>query len=215
MFEDASWLWFIASGVSLGLAGGLSAGPLSALVVSQTLRYGLREGATVAFAPVLTDGPLLLLGAVVMTEAQSFPVLTGSISLLGAGFLCWLALDCWHAGTPQSNTDTPPQAPSSIRKALLTNVLNPHPYLFWLMIGGPIFAKAWAVGAAHAALFITAFFSCLVGAKLGIAVTTHYFRSHLTGALYAWVMRGLALSIIGCALYFIYDAIIALSEVLA
>lgn len=215
MLDDTSWLWFIASGVSLGLAGGLSAGPLSALVVSQTLRFGLREGITVAFAPVLTDGPLLLLGALVMTEAQSFPILTGCISLLGAAFLSWLALDCWTAGTPHTKPDDTPLAPSSVRKALLTNALNPHPYLFWLMIGGPIFAKAWAVGVGHAALFIVAFFSCLVGAKLGIALTTHFFRGHLTGPVYTWVMRGLALSIVGCALYFLNDALVALSEVLS
>ena len=201
--------------MSLGLAGGLSAGPLSALVVSQTLRYGAREGILVSFAPVLTDGPLLLIGAIVMTEAQSFPILTASISILGAGFLFWLARDCWNGSTTDTPREIQSQAPSSVQKALLTNLLNPHPYLFWLMIGGPILAQAWSIGIGHAIAFVGAFFSCLVGSKIAIALMTHFFRGHLTGPMYAWIMRGLSLSIVICALYFLNDAWKAIREVLS
>ena len=112
-----------------------------------------------------------------MTEAQSFPVLTASISTLGAVFLCWLARDCWNGSTSETQTEAHAQAPGSVRKALLTNLLNPHPYLFWLMIGGPILAQAWSVGANHAIVFVAAFFGCLVGSKIAIAVTTHFFEA--------------------------------------
>ena len=100
-----------------------------------------------------------------MTEAQSFPVLTASISILGAVFLCWLARDCWNGSTSETHTEAHAQAPGSVRKALLTNLLNPHPYLFWLMIGVLILAQAWSVGANHAIVFRGRIF-CLVGSKL-------------------------------------------------
>ena len=58
--ETESIYYFMTSGIVLGLSGGLSPGPLTALVISQTLRFGARGGMLVALAPILTDAPLVI-----------------------------------------------------------------------------------------------------------------------------------------------------------
>ncbi|MGB2681816.1 MAG: LysE family translocator, partial [Candidatus Competibacter sp.] len=51
---------FVLSGLMLGLSGGLSPGPLLALVASESLRHGVGAGIKIALAPLLTDLPIIL-----------------------------------------------------------------------------------------------------------------------------------------------------------
>ena len=53
----------VSAGLVYGLSAGFSPGPLMALVISQTLKHGIREGAKVAVAPLITDLPIILLAA--------------------------------------------------------------------------------------------------------------------------------------------------------
>lgn len=49
----------LLAGLSIGLAAGISPGPLQALVVTSTLRGGFGAGWRVAAAPLLTDVPIV------------------------------------------------------------------------------------------------------------------------------------------------------------
>ena len=76
----AESLSYAGMGLTFGLAGGLSPGPLTALVVGQTVRFGLREGCTVALAPVITDGPLILLAALAVGGLAQYAWALSAIS---------------------------------------------------------------------------------------------------------------------------------------
>jgi len=86
-------LGFALQGVVFGLAGGLAPGPLTALVIGQTLRFGPREGIKVAFAPMVTDGPMMALAFLATGLLAGATTGLGVISLVGAAFLAWLAWD--------------------------------------------------------------------------------------------------------------------------
>lgn len=51
---------FLISGIIFGLSAGISPGPLLALVISETLKFGRKEGIKVAIAPLITDIPISL-----------------------------------------------------------------------------------------------------------------------------------------------------------
>lgn len=51
----------LIAGMTLGLYAGFSPGPLLILVISQTLKHGYKEGVKVAFAPIITDVPIILI----------------------------------------------------------------------------------------------------------------------------------------------------------
>ena len=59
--------------------------------------------------------------------------------------------------------------PRSMRKGLMANLLNPHPYLFWFVIGAPTLLKAWTTSLLAAVLFLIGLYVCLVGSKILIA----------------------------------------------
>ena len=198
--EQGSLWAFLVAGLTFGLAGGLSPGPLTALIIGQTVRYGLKEGLKVCLAPILTDGPLIVAAAV------SLSILGGSvlagISFFGAAFLLWLAWDSIQAaGIEVEQFES--EEPGSIRKAVTTNLLNPHPYLFWATVGGPMVVDALKVGTDALTIFLVGFFVAIMGSKAAIAWASARVRGLLMGSLYRWVMRTLALAMLFFAWAFV------------
>jgi threonine/homoserine/homoserine lactone efflux protein len=193
------------SGAALGLAGGLAPGPLTALVITQTLRHGPAEGLKVSLAPVITDGPLLLLGALAADWLARSDAVLSLIGLVGAGFLFFLGLESLRAGPLTVTPGAPPSG--GVLRAVATNLLNPHPYLFWVTVGGPMVASAWTHGALSAAGFLVAFFATLCGAKAGIALLVGGGRRWLTGRAYVWSLRALGLVMWGFSAAFLVEAV--------
>lgn len=192
----------LLTGATLGAAGGLAPGPLTALVITQTLRHGPLEGAKVGIAPLVTDGPLLLGSAWLATVLGTKGL--GAISLLGAGFLAWLGWQTVRASPPTIEVDEGPSG--SVWKAIATNVLNPHPYVFWIAVGGPLVAQAESVGA-----FLLGFFGCLCGSKVLIAVGVGHFRERLSGRAWRVALIVLGLAMWGFAAAFVWDGLAALT----
>lgn len=151
----------LALGLSLGLGAGLAPGPLLVLVVRATLERGFAAGARVAAAPLITDAPIVLLCALVLRALPE--VALAALSLAGAAFLAWLAWDAVRA-EPGGGS-----AGADVRRAVLANALSPHPWLFWITVGGPILVDAGERSAALATAFLGGFYATLIGAKLGIA----------------------------------------------
>ncbi|MEL6348260.1 MAG: LysE family transporter [Myxococcota bacterium] len=195
----------LATGAGLGLAGGLAPGPLTALVFSQTLQYGAHEGAKVSLAPVITDGPLLLLSAFAASWFAGSDVAFAVIGFVGSGFLVWLGLESFRAGPVEVDAVSAPAG--GVVKAVLTNLLNPHPYLFWGAVGGPLVARAYEQGGLSVVSFLLGFFGVLCGTKLGMALFVDWARPLLSSRAYVWIMRGLGLMMWFFAAGFFIDAV--------
>ena len=50
----------LIAGITLGMYAAFSPGPLFVLLISQTLKHGYNEGVKVAFAPLITDLPIII-----------------------------------------------------------------------------------------------------------------------------------------------------------
>ena len=203
--DIATTTTYTVMGLTFGLAGGLSPGPLTALVIGQTIRFGRKEGFKVALAPVITDGPLLIIAMFILGEFREFKLFTGIVSLVGAMVLIWLAVDTFRAGeikTGESN-----QKAGSVTKAVLTNLSNPHPYIFWFTIGAPVALKALEGSALALCGFLAGFGLAIVSAKVVIAVCIDRYRNAFSGPAYRWTMRTLGLLLLAVAVQFAMDGI--------
>jgi len=158
--------------------------------VAQTLRHGPREGCKIALTPLVTDAPIIVVALVVAAKLAELRPLLGVVSLAGAVFVLYLA---WDSSRPvRLGAEAPPEPPRSWIKGIVTNLLSPHPWLFWLTVGAAILAKAIAQSWLVAAAFLFGFYLLLVGSKVLVALMAGRSRDLLAGRPYRVVMRVLA-----------------------
>ena len=198
-------LTYLFSGMVFGLSAGLAPGPLLALVISETLKGGLKAGIRVSFAPLITDLPIVLLTLVVISKLTHFNIVLGLISLFGAAFVAYLGYESFCSKEiPVSSGDTDLQ---SLKKGVITNLLNPHPYLFWFSVGSPMVVRAFSANVLSAAAFICSFYVLLVGAKVALAVLISSSRSLLLGNAYQYTMKILGMILLLFAAFLLWDGL--------
>jgi threonine/homoserine/homoserine lactone efflux protein len=176
----------LIAGLVYGLSAGFSPGPLMALVISQTLKHGTREGVKVAMAPLITDLPIILVSLLVLTRLTDFKTVLGVISIIGGIFVAYLAYGNFRS--PRLEVDGGRAAPQSLAKGVAANALSPHPYLFWLTVGGPVIVRGWSGSPGGSLAFLLVFFTCLVGAKILTAWITGRSRQWLSGRVYRSIL---------------------------
>lgn len=196
---------FLASGCVLGLAAGVTPGPTTAVLVGQTIRFGFADGTKVAIVPLLTDAPMIALSVLLVGQLASVESALGAVTLLGAAFLIYLAVESFRIQGIEAGDEN--VQPRSIRKGFMANLLNPHPYIFWFVIGAPTLLKAWTAGWEAAVSFIAGFYFCLVGSKILIAWLVARSRVFLKSRGYIYVNRLLGAALIVFALLFVRDGL--------
>lgn len=193
----------LLTGLGIGLAAGVSPGPLLVLVITATLRGGWHHGAASAAAPLASDIPvvmvaLLALGRLPLTWLAWLGViggftvvLVGLQTLRGAG-----SARLPTVGSERLGMGRP------LGQAILVNLLSPHPWMTWLTVLGPLTLQhARASTAAGVALGV-GFYLALIGSKVGLALLVGRGRRRLTDTWYRrlLVVAGLALVAFGAVM---------------
>jgi threonine/homoserine/homoserine lactone efflux protein len=178
-------------GVVLGLTAGISPGPLLTMVITETLKHDKTEGVKIAVAPLVTDIPIVLVTLFLLSKMVNFEAVLGIISILGGIFIAYLGLDSIR--TRGIEIDIQDLKHKSMKKGIIINLLSPHPYLFWLMVGAPITIKAYQESFGAAAAFIIAFYALLVGSKIGVALLVDRSKAFLKNRAFIWTIRVLGL----------------------
>ena len=192
---------FLFAGASLGLAAGVSPGPLMTLVITRTLARGFGAGLRVAIAPLLTDLPIIVISLLFFSILP--PLLEMILTLAGGCFVLYLAWETLreapHASLVDRQGAAPVAASDDIWRGVLVNFLSPHPWLFWMTVAAPILTRAWQTSALAALGFLVGFYGLLVGGKVLLALTVAGGRRFLTDAWYRRVLAasGLLLALFG------------------
>lgn len=189
-------------GVTLGLGAGVAPGPLLAVVIRSTLEGGFRAGARVALGPLVTDLPII---AVAVLLASALPdVALAALAVAGGVFLLWLGADALRDVPEVVEASAGAGAPGgSLRRGAVVNLLNPHPWVFWITVGVPILGDG---SAADAVLFLVPFYAMLVGAKLVVAAVLGAGRERLLrGAGYRWALRASGLLLLAAGIVLIVE----------
>jgi threonine/homoserine/homoserine lactone efflux protein len=187
---------FISLGIGLGLSAGFAPGPLTTVVITESLTHGAKNGMKVALAPLVTDVPIVLCSLFIMVKVAGFQEVLGGISLVGGCFLFYLGIVNFRLKPVE--VDVAAGRPKSLLKGVAANFLSPNPYLFWISVGGPILYQADLF---TGTIFMTSFYGMLISIKMGMAVVAGRSRTFLSGTLYLWVMRFLGFVL--CCLSFI------------
>ena len=129
----ANDITFLLVGLALGVIGAIKPGPLLTLIISETLKYNVKEGIKVAVAPLLTDIPIILFVFLILNKLAKSNLVIGTIAIVGSLYLLYLAYQNIFFKEVKLEKIT---KSNSIKKGVITNFLNPYPYIFWIFIGG-------------------------------------------------------------------------------
>ncbi len=154
---------YLVQGIGLGFAGAVQPGPFQTYAISQTLKNGWQRSVWIALAPLISDGPIILLVLLVLSRVP--PSLQRTLHLASGLFLLWLARGAFR-NWQEARTDQPPaQDPggTTMVKAVLMNFISPGPYIYWSLVAGPLFLEAFRSAPHRGIGFLLGFYGTLVG----------------------------------------------------
>jgi threonine/homoserine/homoserine lactone efflux protein len=191
---------FLLQGLTLGFAAGAQPGPFQTYLISQTLSQGWRRAWIAAFAPLVSDGPIVALVLLVLSQVpdwfQRVLQIAGGLFVL---YLAWGAYKAWQAFTPDAN-HAPQTGPRSLLRAAMMNALSPGPYLFWSLVIGPLIVTAWRQNSSSALSIVLGFYFAMIG--LNIAVVLLFGQAARFGNQVRKAMLGLSvLALAGFGVY--------------
>lgn len=158
--------YYVTTGFSYALSAVSIPGALQTNILSVTLRLGWQRGIVTIFSPLISDIPIAFLMIVIL---GSLPDAALNLIRVGGGLFLWyLAYSAYQqiraGATFQANGDVPLESARSVLvKAVIINLLNPGPYIFWGALNGPTLVAAARESWGLALAFLLAFYGTFIG----------------------------------------------------
>lgn len=202
---------YLVMGMTFAFAAAVQPGPFQSYLISQSLSRGWRHTLPAALAPLLSDGPIILLVLLVLTRIP--PWLEYALQVAGGVFLLYLAYGAWKAwrNYAAGEVGLPPARQQTVLKAALVNLLNPNPYLAWSLVMGPLLLEGWREAPANGIALLVGFYGAMVACLAGIILAFS-----AAGGLGPRVGRALvavsALALTGFGLYELWRGLLSVLE---
>ena len=154
---------YLIQGIGLGFAGAVQPGPFQAYAIAETLKNGWRRSVWISLAPLISDGPIILLVLLVLSRVP--PSLQRSLHIVSGLFLLWLAWGAFSSWRVARQRQAIPQDPggTTMVKAVVMNLISPGPYIYWSLVAGPLFLEAFRSAPSRGIGFLFGFYGTLVG----------------------------------------------------
>ena len=194
-------LIYLIQGVTFGFAAAVQPGPYQTYLMSQALNYGWRRALPAALAPLISDGPIILLTLLVLSQMPLW--LEQVLQTAGGFFLFYLAYGTFKAWREFKavNIDPAHSTTIGVLKAAMVNVLNPNPYLSWMLVLGPLLVKGWRESSGHGIALMLGFYGTMIFGSAGIILLSAAARN-----LGPRLNRGLlGVSALGLALFGLFQ----------
>lgn len=149
---------------TFGLGAGIAPGPLQTLVITSTLQRGFGAGWRVAMGPLITDTPIIALSVLVLSSLPSGAL--DGMAIAGGAVL--IGLGVWSVRTESAAATEHEMVAgrADLWRGAVVNLLNPHPWIFWLGAGAPLLVSAWRRTPALAVGVLAVFYGLLIGLKV-------------------------------------------------
>jgi threonine/homoserine/homoserine lactone efflux protein len=161
-------LSYLILGITYAFAAVIQPGPFQTFLISKTLSNGWRSTFPAAFAPLLSDGPIILL---VLFFLSRMPVsLAQGLQCAGGVFLLYLAVGAfknWRTYNTKITVQNQTGGQTAINAALI-NLLNPNPWLAWSLVMGPLLLKGWRETPGNGIALLVGFYTTMILVTIGI-----------------------------------------------
>ena len=163
------WLYII-QGIGFGFAAAVQPGPFQTYIISQTLLRGWRRTLIAALAPLVSDGPIIALCLIVLSQVprwfERFLYIAGGLFILYLAYGAYKSWKTFDEKIPEDDST----ASQSIWKAALMNALSPGPYIFWTLVTGPILIRGWRESPTLGVGFMLGFYLTIIASLSAIII---------------------------------------------
>lgn len=159
-------LTYLLQGLTLGFAAGAQPGPFQAFLINQALTRGSRRTLLMGFAPLISDGPIVLATLLLLSQVPGW--FQRALQIVGGLFVLYLAYSAYQTWR-NFDTDFSPALPSrnnDLLRAATMNLLSPGPYIFWSTVIGPLVIQAGQVSFWSAVALVGIFYAAMISLNL-------------------------------------------------
>ena len=155
------WLYLV-QGIGFGFAAAAQPGPFQTYLISQALTRGWRRTLIAAFAPLVSDAPIIALCVFVLSRIPAW--FERSLNLISGLFILYLAFGAYQSWRTFQADESPSgsETNQSLFRAALMNFISPGPYLFWSLITGPLLIKGWKETPAFGISMLIGFYTTFI-----------------------------------------------------
>jgi len=161
-------LSFILKAATIGFSAGVTPGPLQAVFLSYAVKGGWKKALPAAFAPLLTDGPVVLLVLLILNNLPT--TFLRILQIGGAVFILYLAWESFNAYRQYHEVEEVQESNGwkTLLKGATMNLLAPGPWLFWSLINGPNLLLAWAESPWWGVAYLVSFYGIFILTNIGL-----------------------------------------------
>jgi len=159
---------YLILGITYAFAAAVQPGPFQTYLISQTLTNGWRRTIPAAFAPLLSDGPIIVLVLLVLSRMPGW--LVQVLQCAGGFFLLYLAIGAFKSWRDfdEKKVVRIKSSRQTVLKAAMVNLLNPNPYIGWSLVMGPLLLKGWRETPTDGIALLIGFYTTMILVTLGI-----------------------------------------------
>ena len=152
--------FYFLQGAALALSSVILPGPFQAYLFSRALRSGWKHTLPAALAPLFTDGPILALVLLILTHTSNW--FLESLRIAGGLFILYIARKSFLALNKPVTFTVRDSGGNSLLNGIAINGLNPNPYIFWSVVGGPLVLTGWRESHWAGSAFLIGFYGVMV-----------------------------------------------------
>lgn len=180
-------------GSLLGLFSGIVPGPYSGLVAATALHQGFRAGLKLALIPLVSEGVVLAATAALISQLPSATLRWMGIA--GGLLVLYLAWKTQRDAGGRARPEVDQGDTRRVGEGVLLGLLSPAPWVFWLLVGSPLFLSAWRRGWMPGLTFFAAFMLFMVGINVAWAALAAYGHSRLSDKAHRRLTSGTAVGL--------------------
>lgn len=176
----------------LGLFAGLAPGPYTTMVAGTALERGFRPALLLALTPLVTDLAPMLFSALLL-ERLGYAGLT-ALGIVGGAVILMVGVRFLRQNgggkKPKITLSAPdePDQSARITHVIVSSLMNPSPWFFWLVVASPFLLRAWNRSPGEGLVFVAVLFTANISSASGLAWIASHSRKVLNPA---WQRRAL------------------------
>jgi len=178
----------ILTAMVLGTLAGLAPGPYTTMVAGTALERGFKAGFILALTPLITDVVPMLFSALLLDRLSGLALTL--LGIVGGAIVILVGIRFLRGHQkgihpPTTDGEQAPEGNGGRRQSaraghvIASTLLNPAPWLFWLVIASPLLLRSWNRSPGEGVVFVCLIFLTNIGTASALAWAASHGRKFL------------------------------------